>query len=233
MVILLAVIPAVLVTSCLMFQRVPSWYRPVAVAPAYQQRAQNDLVGTLDVLGASLVHHDGPFEHRFTQDQVNEWLAVRERIPFLDIDDWLPPELSDPFVGFEPDGIRIAGTYQVGVLRTVVWAWLVVSAEEDGIHVRLEKAAAGALAAPESWIRKELARLDRRDWPAGERSRWQYGPGTLPPLAGLFEGVVFPSGWLQPVTDGEIPFRIIGVRCEPGALVVTLEPLRGRAVVMD
>ena len=46
---------------------------------------------------------------------------------------------------------------------------------------------------PKSWVREHLAHLDRRFWPAGQRSRYQLGGPPLPQLAGLYEGVRLPT----------------------------------------
>ncbi len=213
---------AVPITGWLMFQHIPAWYRPPAIAPADQQRVRDDLLGTLDALGASLVHSEGPFEHRFTQAQVNAWLAVREAI-WPGTRAWLPRPLSDPFVAIDEGGVRLAATYRHGGLKTVLSARLELSADPGGVRVRLARVAGGSLGIPRSWVRDELAALDADAWPAGQRSGLQYGDGCLPALSGLFEGVVFPNAWIW--KNGEQPFRITRLRFEPGALAVTFEPL--------
>jgi hypothetical protein len=213
------------VTLWLMFQHIPSWYRPPAIVPVnseLSQRVRNDWLGVIGDLRDELVRSDTPFDYSVSQDQLNAWLAVREVIPKLPRN-WLPPSMSEPFVLIERDGVRLAATYRSGGIRTVLSARLEIAVESSGIRVKLAEVAGGSLGMPESWVVERLALLDGRTWPAGQRSDYQVGGPPLPALTGLYEGVSLPNTWLYKEVDRR--FRVKGLRFQPGTLLVTLEPL--------
>ena len=224
---ILALLAGVLVvgatTGWLMFQHIPGWYRPRSVAPADFQRVRDDLETTQDLLSEWLIKADGPFELRFGQDQINDWLTVRAEVWPRSLE-WLPPSLTDPFVHLDTGSIRVAATHHDDDgLATVVSVQMAAGADDNGINLQLLEVAAGALAVPESWIQRELAALDASDWPVGGRAKHQLDDRPLPALAGLFDGIVLPNAWIW--WNAEKPFRIIRIHCEPGALFVTFEPL--------
>lgn len=213
-------------TVWLMFQHIPSWYRPVAIVPASDadQRVRNDWLGAIGRLREHLLREKQPFEFVVSQDQLNAWLAVRETIR-PQTRNWLPPALSDPFVLIERDGLRLAATYRSGAVRTVVSARLQVRVERDGIRVTLREVAGGSLGMPESWLRERLTLLDGRLWPSGRKSPYQLGGLPLPSLTGLPDGIGLPNTWVWREAELQLPFRITGLRLEPGVLVVNLLPL--------
>jgi hypothetical protein len=219
----------VLVIGWLMFQHIPGWYRPpeIDLGGESVRRIRDDWLGTVDVLSGTIVSVDETFEHRFEQDQINAWLAIREAVWPLSRE-WLPPQVTQPFVAIDEDGIRLAVTYREGGIQSVVSARLKIDTTPDGIRVRLDEIAGGSLGVPAKWLGERLAAPDRGGWPAGERVEWQIGGPPLPPLSQLTEGVVFPNTWTNEQI-GYRPFRILNVRCEPGALVVTLQPLPRQA----
>jgi hypothetical protein len=217
---------AVLVTGTslwLMFQHIPSWYRPVVVVPFSDadQRVKNDWVGANNKLVGGLTNGQA-FEFAVEQDRLNAWLGARE-CSWQRSREWLPPALSDPFVLIERDGLRVAATYRSGGVKTVVSARLQATVEAGGVRIRLDEVAGGSLGVPESWVRERLALLDGRTWPVGSKSPYQIGGPALPPLSGLFQGVRLPDTWVW--VNGQWPFRIVGVRFEPGQLVLSLKPL--------
>jgi len=218
----LAVLLTVLTVAWLMFQHIPAWYRPPAVAPPNQQRVRDDLVATLGSFETRLGTEGRPFEFRFSQDQINAWLAVREAI-WPASREWLPPALSDPFVAIETEGVRVAATYRHGGLRTVLSARLELAADPDGVWVRLVDVAGGELSVPTSWVQEQLAAMDGGAWPAGKRSKLQLGGDPLPQLRRLTDGVVFPNAWIW--ENGKQPFRITDLRFVPGTVVVVVQPL--------
>jgi hypothetical protein len=182
----------------------------------------NDLTRTTDTLSERMAHADEPFRIRFRQDQINSWMAAREAIWPL-AREWLPPTLSDPFIRFAPDGVRLAITYNNDTLRAVLSAQLLVSAKEDAIRVRLAEVSGGSLPVPTEWLRDELQKIDTGAWPAGQRLEQQAGPGTIPPLASLLSGADFPNAWIW--WDSKRPYKITDFELEPGAVVVTFQPL--------
>ena len=213
---------ACLAIGWLMFQHVPSWYQPVAVAPAEKDRIRNDLFATQDDLTQGFNEHRETFQHGITQDQINDWLAAREAI-WPRSREWLPPEVSKPFVAFTPEGIHLAATINIEGVQTVVSARLAVSADDAGVHVRLVEIRSGAVSVPPSWIRDQLASLDQHGWPAGERVKYQLSAMPLPPLAGLLDGITLPNEWVW--WDSKRPFRVVGMESKAGEFVGTFEPL--------
>jgi len=212
---------AVFIAGWLMFQNVPSWYEPVHIPPEQLQAVRDDLVATFDGLSHAMANAEGPFDCRCTQDQVNAWMAAREEIwPMWRA--WFPGEVTDPFVAFDATGVRLAGTCQRAGVQTVVNVELEVVATDDGIAMKLRKVSGGGLPIPKGWIYDRLAKLDREVWPAGKRTRYQFGDGRLPRLSDLFEGVVFPNGWVW--QNPKRRFRVTAIKFVPGEVVVTLTP---------
>jgi len=208
-------------TAWLMFQHIPSWYQPMEIARADLQRVRDDFVATFDGLTLAMASADRPFDYTFTQDQINAWLAAREEMWPLSRE-WLGPLMSDPFVAIDRGGIRLGATYRQDGVQTVASARVELQARADGVAVRLTEVAGGSLRVPQTWIRPELAKLDRTVWPAGERSKHQVGPGRLPALSELFEGAVFPNAWRW--NNPRRSFRISNLKLQDGALVVTFDP---------
>jgi len=186
------------------------------------QAVRDDFVGTFDSLSEGLNKSRRPFDHHFSQDQINAWLASRERM-WPNSRKWLPRSMSDPQVVIDREGFRLAVAYRHRSIRTVLNARFQAHADADGITVRLVRVAAGSFPMPSSRIRRLLAMMDARAWPAGRRVDSQLQDRPLPALRGLFEGVTFPNAWIW--QNGKQPFRITRLRFEPGELVVTFEPL--------
>jgi len=209
-------------TAWMMFQHIPDWYHPLQVPPDRVQAVRDDFVVTFDSLSEGLNKSKRPFDYRFSQDQINAWLATRERM-WPNSRKWLPRSMSDPQVVIDREGFRLAVAYRHRSIRTVLSARFQAHADADGITVRLVRMAAGSLPMPASRIRSLLAIVDARDWPAGSRVDSQLQDRPLPALSGLFEGVTFPNAWIW--HNGKQPFRITRLRFEPGELVVTFEPL--------
>lgn len=209
------------VTGWLMFQHIPSWYEPVEIPPAELQSVRDNLVATVDGLSHAMANAREPFEYRFTQDQLNAWIAAREAIWPMSRE-WLPEEVRDPFVVLQSTGVRLAATFHHAGFQTVASLCLDVRATERGITMRLRDVAGGVLSVPERWVREELARLDRDVWPVGKRLNYQSGPGRLPTLSSLFEGVVFPNGWKW--QNPKRRFRVTGLQFLSGEVVVRFAP---------
>ena len=202
----------VFVAGWLMFQHIPAWYAPPAVGPEAEDAVFNDWLGTMDVLTGQLINSPGPFEHRFTQRQINEWIAIREA-KWPDARNWLPPGVTDPFVTIGPEGIRLAATVQKGRLRTVASVRLSLAVGQGGIKLALRDVDVGSLSVPKAFIDKYLdqisAELESEDWCTGDLRR----------------GFLLENRHVWP--NGKKPFRITGLRFEPGACVVRFEPLEG------
>jgi hypothetical protein len=212
-----------LVTGWLLFQHIPSWYQPMRIAPGDVQRVIDDMTRTYDTLSVALNETHGPFKFRLTQDQLNAWLTAREGVDPA-TRDWLPPALSDPMVLLEPDGTRLGATYNSGSLHAVVSAKLAVSADGQGVTARLKDISGGSLSLPGMVIRKGLRAFDKRIAPKLEEAGVSAPGRQRIRLNDLLDGVVLPNVAKLP-PEGQ-RFRVIDIRFEPGAVVLTLERIR-------
>lgn len=220
------VVVAGLGTLWMMFQHIPNWYRPVQVPPEYEQAVKDDFLQTQDNLREQLNTFQHSFEYRFRQDQINAWLAKRDELwemIYPKSRKWLPPDMSDPQVAIDPDGLRFAVTYSRRDIRTVLSAQIWLKADTNGIMIQLVRVAAGALPIPKSQIQQLLTKLDHRDLGLGKHVAGQGRSHSFPSLTGLFEGIRIPNAWSW--QDGHRSFRMTQIRFEPGELVVAFEPL--------
>jgi len=211
-----------LAAGWLMFQHIPAWYHPLEIPPEQVQSVRDDFVGTFDRLSELLNTSPGPFEFRLRQDQVNAWLVSREQM-WPESRRWLSPQLSDPQVIVDRSGVRLGATFRHGGVRSVLSAQFEVHADQGGVAVKLAGVSAGSLPMPRSKVRELLATIDARHWPAGRRGHGQVDDRPLPALAGLYEGIILPNGWIW--QNGRRPFRITRLTCEPGEIVAIFEPL--------
>lgn len=213
-------------TLILLFQHIPAWYRPTIIAPADLQRVKNDLIGTHQGFTDKLRFATGPFEYRLTEQQINAWLAAREQM-WPPSREWLPSALSDPMMTVEDGAIRLAAVYRESGLKTVVSVRFNITGDANGIYIGLTDVSSGSLPVPISWVQGELAKLDPRLWPAGRMAYGQHSGPPLPALADIFEEATFSNAWIW--DNGHIPFRVVGLTAEPGAVVFIIEPLPRQA----
>ena len=111
-----------LVALWLAFQRIPDWYRPVALTEAVAQEAQRTFTNFTDTVSDRIVEGE-PFDVTIEQDAVNTWLAAapelraeRRRVS--------PERLRDPAVAFEPGRIRIGAHINHNGWETIAGAVL-------------------------------------------------------------------------------------------------------------
>jgi hypothetical protein len=218
----LAVLIAAVAALWLLFQHIPTWYRPVLLGPEEVQQVKDDLVQTFDGISTALAGNSSRVEVRLTEAQLNRWLAAREEVWPL-AREWLPAELSHPVLVIEQDTIRLAATLRQGGIQAIAGIRFRVTGDREGIHLRLLDVSGGSLNVPQGWVREHLARLDAGGWPAGQTVGGQHGDEPLPALSDLFEGATFTNTWVW--QNPKRPFRINWLRAEPGALVAEFEPL--------
>ncbi|GMV98807.1 MAG: hypothetical protein AMXMBFR83_31550 [Phycisphaerae bacterium] len=204
-------------TLWLLFQHIPAWYRPARIPLAELQRVRDDWLAATDRVNVQLNRATGPFQVTLTQDQLNEWLAVRESIEPLSRN-WLPPSIQEPMVVLEKGAVRLGATYAGDGVSTVLSVRVVPAREPDGIRIRLDDLSGGSLGLPDFAVRAVLEDLDNRL--AGSRS-----DGERPAVAvkDLLDGVLVPNTVRWP--GGGSRVRIVDVRIEPGTISVTLERL--------
>lgn len=205
--------------SWMLFQHVPAWYQPVQVPPERVQAVRNDLARVQDQLGERIVNANQPFEIRITQDQINAWIAAREEMWPLSRE-WLPPEIAEPFVVIQPEGVRLAATFDNGSIQTVLSVLLEIGADEQALHVRVADVRSGSLPVPLGWLEDLLRRAgveQKLTASFGGQGNRKFN------LKSIFEGAWLPNEgvWWEP----ERPYRVIGLDLEPGSLTLTIRPL--------
>lgn len=201
-----------LIVVWLLVAYVPGWYRPSVVAAADFQAVRDDLGRTVNFINRQM-NAGSFFVLRITQPQLNAWLTARAQI-WPEAQDWIPSNVEQPFVVFDTDHVRVAGTVRVGGVRTVLSADLHVGVDEQGIAVRLDAIRLGAMHVPDAVVDAVLRRAYER-----MPDRGAHEPG----LDAMRRGMHWPneSTW----RNGERPYRIQRITIEPGALTVEVEPL--------
>src|SRR6267142_2481662 len=98
-------------------QRVPEFYRrALAAAPATQHEDGQRLEERALALHNQL-HHAGRWEVRFTQDEINGWLAAELPAKFPRA---LPPGVTEPRIAIDGGVVRLAVHYERSGVDTVV-----------------------------------------------------------------------------------------------------------------
>lgn len=215
-------------TAWMMFQHIPDWYRPARVPPEQEQMVRDDITATYDSLNIGMNESTQSFDHRFTQDQINAWLAMLERM-WPNSRKWLPPEMTDPQIAIDPEGIRLAITYRYQDIRTVLNAQFHAIADTDGITLRLLGVYAGSLPMPNARVQKLLTQIDTNVISDEKRTISPLQDRPMPPLATLFDGIRLPNDYVW--ENGKKPFRITQLTFEPGELIVKFDPLPRRETV--
>lgn len=128
-------------------RQTPDFYRdslanPVAVDAADGERLEQQALALHNQL-----QHAGRFEVRFTQDEINAWLAneLPAKFPRL-----LPSMLADPRVAIEKGKMRLAVRYTKGNVETVlsVAGEAHVTGQPNELAVRIGQARAGLVPVP-------------------------------------------------------------------------------------
>ena len=137
-------------------QQVPQFYEQALAAPPETQVAAGQ---ALERQAASLnnqVRRPGRWEARFTQDQINGWLAVDLPKKFPGS---LPRGVTDPRVAVSPDEIQLAVKWQQGNTSAVLSAAgdVYLTEEPNQIAVRVVAVRAGALPVPLARFLDEIA----------------------------------------------------------------------------
>jgi hypothetical protein len=125
---------------------VPDFYRQAQfVRPEAAQQASDECLRRAAALSGA-ARHAGPWQVRFTAEQINGWLAVDlvRNHPAL-----LPAELAEPRVALGPGGVQLGCRYMAGG-RSVVLSLLldVQITSTQALAVRFKHARAGALPVP-------------------------------------------------------------------------------------
>jgi hypothetical protein len=137
-------------------QQVPEFYVQALAAPPETQAAAGQ---ALERQAASLnnqVRRPGRWEARFTQDEINGWLAVDLPKKFPGS---LPQGVSEPRVAVSPDEIQLAVKWQQGNTSAVLSAAgdVYLTDEPNQIALRILAVRAGALPVPLARFLDEIA----------------------------------------------------------------------------
>jgi hypothetical protein len=137
-------------------QQVPEFYEHALAAPTETQAAAGQ---ALERQAASLnnqVRRPGRWEARFTQDEINGWLAVDLPKKFPGS---LPRGVSDPRVAVSPDQVQLAVKWQQGSTSAVLSAAgdAYLTEEPNQVAIRVLAVRAGALPVPLARFLDEIA----------------------------------------------------------------------------
>jgi hypothetical protein len=205
-------------------QAVPEFYERALVAappPAVQKQAADELEReVLDLHNEA--RRPGRWEARFSQEQINGWLAADLPAKFPGA---LPAGVSEPRVALEPDRLQLAVRYQQGEVSTVLSAagdaYLTDRPNEVAIHLHYVRA--GAVPVP---LGQFLEKIARRATDAGLPLRWTESEGdpvaivTLPLDREEFRGRNLQVEQLE-IEDGAI---VICGRTEPAETLTAEKP---------
>jgi hypothetical protein len=149
-------------------QAVPEFYEAALVSKPVEQKAAADALERQVLNLHNEVRRPGRWEARFSQDQINGWLAADLPAKFPGA---LPRGVSDPRVNIQPEKMQLAVRYQQGDVLTVLSlagdAYLTDRPNE--IAVRIERVRAGAVPVP---LGQFLEKIAERATDAGLPLRW-------------------------------------------------------------
>jgi hypothetical protein len=148
---------ALIVVAALLTLRPPAWYEPPRIPESRHQAVRDQLQDVADRFSAMLLG-TAPFLVEFTQDQLNQWITLRERM-WPAARDMLPADLGDPFVRLEPGRIVLAAALARAPGRPVVSVALTAGMEDDALAVRIAGCRVGTLPVPLTWLARELRRV--------------------------------------------------------------------------
>jgi hypothetical protein len=150
----------------------PDFYRQAlaSTGPALQEQGERFERQALALHNQA--HHDGHWQVRFTQDEVNGWLAFEFPAKFPRA---LPKELSEPRIVIEPELVQVALTYQ-GEINTVVSVSgdVHLTDEPNEIAIHVKRIRAGLLPVPLAHFKDEIAARVTR---TGATFRWSEANG--------------------------------------------------------
>ncbi len=186
-------------------QAVPEFYEAALVSKPIQQKAAADALERQVLNLHNEVRRPGRWEARFSQEQINGWLAADLPSKFPGA---LPRGVSDPRVHIQPEKMQLAVRYQQGDVLTVLSlagdAYLTDRPNE--IAVRIERVRAGAVPVP---LGQFLEKIAERASEAGLPLRWAEEDGDPVAIVALplhrreFRGKNLQVDKLE-IGDGEI-----------------------------
>jgi hypothetical protein len=149
-------------------RHVPEFYeRALAARPEEQKEAGLKFEQQALALH-NQVRHAGRWEARFTQDQINGWLAADLPVKFPQA---LPQGVSDPRIAIDETQVQLAVRYRRGNTDAVVSlaGQVQLTAEPNELAVRIDAVRAGAFPLPFAQFREDIV---ERAAKAGVPIRW-------------------------------------------------------------
>lgn len=195
--------------------RTPGWYAPPTIAVEDRQRVRNNLVAAEQAMTENLLNSPGPFTYHLYQDDVNRWIAMRREIYPL-IDELAPPQLADPFVLFDEEGVRLAGRYRTGMLDVVLSIDFGIRMDGQDIVLWARSIRCGSVAVSLDFEGLGLETPIRRE-------REQTWPGSPAMSGDLVKGLRIDStAWWK---NGGMEYRVRDIKLRSGQIDVEIEPL--------
>ena len=149
-------------------QHVPAFYQAALVERPVEQKAAADQLERQVLELHNEARKPGRWEARFSQDQINGWVAADLPVKFPGA---LPEGVSAPRVAIEPGRMQLAVRYENDDINTVVSlagdAYLTDRPNEVAIHI--ERVRAGAIPVP---LAQFLDQIAERAGEAGLPIRW-------------------------------------------------------------
>ncbi len=154
-------------------------YRAMQQAPAFYQQALSERPeAEQQVAGNQLeqevlqlsnnVQEEGVWEARFTEDELNGWLAIDLPEKFSKA---IPAGISDPRVAIEPELLRVACHYKDQRMNSIISVALTarLTDEPNVLAIHVEQARAGWLPLP---FKKVLEQITQAALDAGISLEW-------------------------------------------------------------
>lgn len=225
---MLIAVPLVLVAVWLALHHKPSWYVPAILDQTRIQQARRQAVTTADFISDRMVE-GRPFTVVLTEQSVNEWLTALPHA-WPDARDALPPEFSNPAIGFRDGKLWIGAHYVAEKWQAIISLGLRFDSSKDKaeLAITLEGACGGSLPLPKMIVRQAFEQLLGQ----GRRGKRELNGTTRPLLDALqaiqsadelFEGVAVKNRFVW--FNGERPYRIESIEIGKGELRLTIEPL--------
>jgi hypothetical protein len=134
----------------------PPFYRQALAADPAEQKAAGQEFERQALGLHNQLRCPGAWEARFTDDQINGWLASEVPLKFPRL---LARGVSDPRVAIEPRRIQAALRYQRGGIETIIAlsGEVYLTAEQNEVAIRIDHVRAGALPLPLADFMSEAA----------------------------------------------------------------------------
>ncbi len=155
-------------------RHVPEFYERALAAKPEVQKAAGQKFEQQALALHNQVRHPGRWEARFTQDEINGWLAAELPVKFPNA---LPRGVLDPRIALDASQVQLAVRYERGDTKAVVSlsGQVQLTAEPNELAVQIDAVRAGALPLPFAQFKDDIAERAAR---AGVPLRWTEAEGV-------------------------------------------------------